>query len=238
MLEFKDLEKCMYPELAIKAVQMGLVGGVQKADGLYLEPRSPITREQSWLIDLRQQNLMSSIHLIPDLVKKYMPSVVRVWSSSGVSSGSYIGPNLILTNAHAVASDKEVSIDTQTQTQIKGKVIKVGNPDVHGRDLALIEISLTGPPLSFAPHIVQGEACLVLGNPAGEWQAVSAGIVMRYGAEYLQTDAQVNPGNSGGAVISMSGKLMAVPTWKYIGQGFDNHNYCITVEFVQKFIDN
>jgi S1-C subfamily serine protease len=226
----------MYPDLAIEAVRIGLVAGVQKDDGVYLEPTTPITREQSWLIDLRQQKLMSQIHMVPDLVKRYMPSVVRVWSSKGVGSGSYITPNIILTNAHVVGADKEVTVDTSFKKSIRGKVIKVGDQNTHGQDLALIEVDLSGQPIIIADTVVQGEPCLVLGNPAGEWQAVSAGIVMRFGAEYIQTDALVNPGNSGGAVINFSGKLIAVPTWKFVAQGFDNHNYCISYEMIKKFI--
>lgn len=234
--KFKDLDKCMYPDLALEAVRLGLVAGTKKEDGIYLDPSVPITREQSWLIDLRQQKLMGQVHNIPKLVERYMPSIARVWTPTGVGSGSYIARNLILTNAHVVKTAEEVTVDTMFKKGIKARVVKVGDEHEHGKDLAIIRIDFVCPHLKLASEIVQGEPCLVMGNPAGEWQAVSAGIVMRYGGEYLQTDGLVNPGNSGGAVINFRGQLLAVPTWKFVADGFDNHNYCISVDCVKDFI--
>ncbi|MTI82572.1 MAG: hypothetical protein FH756_01475 [Firmicutes bacterium] len=232
--KFKDLDKCMYPELALEAIKEGLVGGFP--DGT-LRPDASLTREQGWLIDLRQQRVFGQAHNIPKMVDQFMPSIVRIWSNGTVGSGSFIAPNYILTNSHVANGQKEVTIDTDTRDQVKGKVVKdAGGHAGDGLDLALIETEFTGPPLALAEKIVHGEFCLALGMPAGEWQSVSAGIVTRYGGDFLQVDALVNPGNSGGAIINSAGQLIGVPTWKFVAQGFDNHNYDIVVDRVKEFI--
>jgi S1-C subfamily serine protease len=233
-MEFTDLDKCMYPELAKEAVRLGLVGGYP--DGT-LRPQEPITREQSWLIDLRQMKFLQAAPDVPAMVQKYMPSIVRIWSRNDkgqtiVGSGSFITPDKILTNAHVVGVYTEVEVDTQTGT-IKGTVIK---KDI-GLDLALVQVKGKYTPLILANKAVHGELCLVLGNPGGEWQSVTMGLVAHPDrGQYIETDARINPGNSGGAVINMQGQLIGVPSHKITLDGFDNQNYCIRVEVVRQWL--
>src|SRR3990170_2555674 len=134
-----------------------------------------------------------------------------------VSSDGYV-----VTNAHVVGDgNEEVSVTLADGKRVKGKVI--------GRDrrvdLALIKIEnvsgLALLPLGDSEQIRVGELVLALGHPFGLEQTVSFGIVMRKGAplrtaspgfEFIQTDATVNPGNSGGPLINMAGQVIGVNT--------------------------
>lgn len=232
-LSFKDLKDCWYPNLALKAVELGLISGYQ--DGT-LRPRQPVSREEMWLVDLRQHVMIDHSWKIPEMVKKFMPSVVRIWSGSGVGSGSFIAPDIILTNAHVVKDNKTVTVDMAGQEGVKGTVIKHGGSGPGGLDLALVRVERKGNPLKLASDIVHGEFCLVMGNPMGEWQSVSAGIVTRFGGDFIQVDATINPGNSGGVVINAKGEIIGVPTFKIVGTGIDNHNYSIREGVVRQFV--
>jgi len=243
MSVFKDLDQCWYPDLMLEAVRMGLVAGVKKPDGVYLEPKRPVTREESILIDLRQHKILDHLMDIPGMVQKYMPSVVRIWAQGEkyqtVGSGSFVSPSIILTNAHVVGNNSTVSVDTHDNhpdnNKLKGKVVKVDK----NIDLALVELNgLKYTPLKLADSAVHGEFCLVLGNPGGEFQSVTFGIVAHNDrGDYIETDARINPGNSGGAVINERGELIGVPSHKIVpSPAFDNQNYAIRIKRVKEFI--
>lgn len=243
-VEIKDLDKCWYPEIAKQVVEMGLVSGEITPEGRFLHPRRAQSREEGWLFNLRILNMINAtVNLdIPELVKKLKPSVVRIWSSKGIGSGAFITPSIILTNAHVVGTDAKVSVDLPTangHTQAQGTVIKaaqLNGPDYYPADLALVRVDTVKPFLQLADSVTQGEFCLVLGNPLGEWFSASAGIVTRYGGDLLQVDALVNPGNSGGVVINSKGQILGVPTKKIVAAAIDNHNYSIMVPTIKEFI--
>ncbi|TYO95129.1 trypsin-like peptidase domain-containing protein [Desulfallas thermosapovorans] len=241
-MSFKDLDKCWYPDLAKKAVELGLVAGIQREDGLYLAPKEPLTREQGWIMDLRQHAMLDNVWKIPDMVKKYLPSVVRIWAKGGqyqtVGSGSFVSPSIILTNAHVVGNNATVSVDTHDNHsdtgKMQGKVIKRDEYI----DLALVQIDRQYTPLKLADGAIHGEFCLVLGNPGGEWQSVTAGIVSHNDrGDYIETDARINPGNSGGAMLNAKGELIGVPSHKIaLDHSWDNQNYAIRISRVKEFI--
>jgi serine protease Do len=92
-------------------------------------------------------------------------------------------------------------------------------------DLALVKVDAPGPlpvlPLGDSDRLAVGELVLALGHPFGLEQTVSLGIVSRKGAplqaaapgfDFIQTDAAVNPGNSGGPLVDMGGQVIGVNT--------------------------
>jgi S1-C subfamily serine protease len=228
---FKDLNQCMYPELAKRAVEIGLIGGF--GDGT-LRPKQPMTREEGWLVDLRQHEILKHVQNNPALVQRLLPSVVRIWSGAGIGSGSFVTPNIILTNAHVVGSDEFVTVDTHSEREIKGMVL-TRNTDL---DLALVHVPGTFTPLKLAGGAIHGEFCMVIGSPGGgEFESVTAGIVSHADRDrWIQVDALINPGNSGGACVNAKGELIGVPSHKIVAEAFDNLSYCIKASVAAAFI--
>ena len=124
----------------------------------------------------------------------------------------------LVTNAHVVDDAEQIQIKLFDGRRYAGRLVGLDNRV----DLALIKINATGLPVAMlgdSNRLRVGEFVLALGHPFGLEQTVSFGIVSRKGAplevaapgfDFIQTDAAVNPGNSGGPLISMSGEVMGV----------------------------
>lgn len=137
-----------------------------------------------------------------------------------MGSGFLVHPDgYLVTNAHVVEGVREVQVRLASGRRLKGTVI--------GRDrrvdLALVKVDapekLPVLPLGDSDRLRVGEFVLALGHPFGLEQTVSFGIVSRKGAplvaaapgfDYIQTDAAVNPGNSGGPLVNMAGQVVGV----------------------------
>jgi serine protease Do len=138
-----------------------------------------------------------------------------------MGAGFVIHPDgYLVTNAHVVEGATEVQVRMATGRRLKGTVI--------GRDsrvdLALVKVEspdrLPILPLGNSDELRVGEFVLALGHPFGLESLVSFGIVSRKGAsvvaaapvDFIQTDAAVNPGNSGGPLVNMAGQVVGVNT--------------------------
>ena len=139
-----------------------------------------------------------------------------------MGSGFVVHPDgYLVTNAHVVGSASTVEVRLATGRRLRGTVV--------GRDrrvdLALVKVDAPGRlpvvPLGDSNALRVGELVLALGHPFGLEQTVSFGIVSRKGAplvaaapgfDYVQTDAAVNPGNSGGPLVNMAGQVVGVNT--------------------------
>src|SRR5262245_31285662 len=139
-----------------------------------------------------------------------------------LGSGFVIHPSgYVVTNAHVVERSSTVQVRLASGRRLSGTVI--------GRDrrvdLALVKVESTEAlpvlPLGDSERLAVGELVLALGHPFGLEQTVSLGIVSRKGAplqaaapgfDFIQTDAAVNPGNSGGPLVDMSGHVVGVNT--------------------------
>jgi serine protease Do len=124
----------------------------------------------------------------------------------------------LVTNAHVVEEADRVDVKLSTGKRHQARI--VGRDD--RTDLALLKIDLAGlpvAPLGDSNRLRVGEFVLALGHPFGLEQTVSFGIVSRKGAplqgaapgfDFVQTDAAVNPGNSGGPLVNMAGEVVGV----------------------------
>jgi len=127
---------------------------------------------------------------------------------------------LILTNNHVVENAEKIVVRLSDEREFEAKVI--------GRDpktdIAVIKINTKGDlpvaPLGDSRRLEVGEWVLAIGNPFGLEHTVTAGIVSakgrRIGAgpydNFIQTDASVNPGNSGGPLINIRGEVVGINT--------------------------
>lgn len=166
-------------------------------------------------------------------------------SGSGViiSSDGYI-----VTNNHVVQDADEVSVILNDKRELKAKVIST-DP---ATDIAVIQVKSTNLPfLTFGDSdgIRVGEWVLAVGNPFNLESTVTAGIVSAKGRQniidrdkdvnplesFIQTDAAVNPGNSGGALVNLKGELIGINTAIYSRTGqFAGYSFAVPVSIVKK----
>ncbi len=126
---------------------------------------------------------------------------------------------LIVTNAHVVAQAEQIQVRLADGRRFEGKLVGKDSR----MDLAILQIEGTRGlpvlPLGDSERVRVGEFVIALGHPFGLEQTVSFGIVSRKGAplrvaspgfDFIQTDAAVNPGNSGGPLVNMAGEVIGV----------------------------
>ena len=158
-----------------------------------------------------------------------------------ISSDGYI-----VTNNHVVEDAEKVTITLNDKREYEGEIIGTDPAS----DLALIKINESRLPyLKFAnsDSIRIGEWVLAIGNPMGLNSTVTAGIISAKARQlstgrntvsdevYLQTDAAVNSGNSGGALVNASGQLVGINTAIASGNGYyTGYSFAIPSNIVQK----
>jgi putative serine protease PepD len=159
------------------------------------------------------------------VASRVSPSIVTVTVDSGqesaLGSGVVIGANgLILTNNHVISSDGTVSVRLSTGRTVPATVVATDT----AHDLALVQATgLTGlTPVTFGTDasVAVGDTVLAFGAPLGLTGTVTSGIVSALnrsvdtGTEKLtglvQTDASINEGNSGGALVDTSGNVIGI----------------------------
>jgi serine protease Do len=144
----------------------------------------------------------------------------------GLGSGFIISSDgYIITNAHVVAKADEVTVTMTDKREFKAKVI--GSDE--RTDVAVLKVEATGLPkvnIGDSDKLKVGEWVLAIGSPFGFDNTVTAGIVSAKAREsrealtpFIQTDAAVNPGNSGGPLFNLKGEVVGVNSQIYSGNG-------------------
>lgn len=190
------------------------------------------------------------------------PSVVYIRSLQKASKNIILGDQIngatgsgviisedgyIVTNNHVVKDAEEIEVMLNDNREFKAKLVGT-DPNT---DLALIRIEEHGLPyLNFgdSDSLAVGEWVLAIGNPFRLQSTVTAGIVSAKGRNinileqqgiesFIQTDAAVNPGNSGGALVNTSGELIGINTaiMTYTGR-YEGFSFAIPSNLAQKVI--
>lgn len=172
---------------------------------------------------------------------------MREGSGSGViiSTDGYI-----VTNNHVVDKSKEIEVTLNDKRTFKAKVIGA-DPNT---DLALIKIEAENLPVILfgnSDSLKVGEWVLAVGNPFNLTSTVTAGIVSAKARDiniieskmkiesFIQTDAAVNPGNSGGALVNTRGELVGINTAIASQTGsYAGYAFAIPVSIVQKVVSD
>jgi len=169
---------------------------------------------------------------VVDVVDRVGPAVVRVETPpdrekrqrGGTGSGVVISPDgLVLTNSHVVQGASTVRLALADTRTVKARVL---GDDPH-TDLALLriidDVSLPAARLGNSKGLRRGQLVVAIGNPLGFESTVTAGVVSALGRslrsstgrlidDVIQTDAALNPGNSGGPLVSSRGEVIGINT--------------------------
>jgi serine protease Do len=156
-----------------------------------------------------------------DVVARVSPSVVTVRTGDGVGSGVVYQPDVVLTNHHVVAGATEVTIDYADGTSSDGTVL--ASDEV--TDLAVIRTARGGLPVpEYRTELPRpGDPVLAIGSPLGFEGTVTSGIVSALNrqipgsatqssalVDLIQVDAAISPGNSGGALLDATGRVIGI----------------------------
>ena len=156
------------------------------------------------------------------------PSVVelKVTTAQGgqIGSGVIIDSNGdIVTNNHVVSGEQSIQVLLSNGSTEQGQLIGTNAAD----DLAVVRIApfahMTVAQLGDSSKLVVGQEVLAVGNPLGITETATQGIVSALNrsvtesagttlSQAIQTDAALNPGNSGGALVNLQGQLIGIPT--------------------------
>jgi Do/DeqQ family serine protease len=138
----------------------------------------------------------------------------------GLGSGVIVSADgTVLTNFHVVDGAEKITVEMNDNQEFVAKVVGTDQPS----DLAVLKIEAGNLPflnLGNSDNVRVGDVVLAIGNPLGIGQTVTAGIISAKGRrtglsdgsyeDFLQTDAPINRGNSGGALVNLMGELIGI----------------------------
>jgi S1-C subfamily serine protease len=196
----------------------------------------------SFLLDDSETRVGHSASPVPDrrlldayseavstVVDRVGAAVVRIDVSrgkqrGGTGSGVIVSPDgLVLTNSHVVSGQKQIMVRTVEGTEVRARIIG-DDPDT---DLALARLDeaadVIHARLGDSKQLRRGQIAIAIGNPLGFESTVTAGVISALGRslraqngrmidDVVQTDAALNPGNSGGALVSSLGEVIGINT--------------------------
>lgn len=180
----------------------------------------------------------------------HMPEMQQPKSQreTSLGSGVVVSPDgYILTNNHVVEGATDVKVEFSDKHSYPAKIVGTDKYT----DVAVLKIDKTGLttlPLADSTHAQVGDVVLAMGNPFGLGQTVTMGIISAKGRtglgieryeDFIQTDAAINRGNSGGALIDTHGELIGINTAILSGDGGGNEGvgFAIPVNLARNMMD-
>ena len=193
----------------------------------------------------------SPVALLSEMVKQARPAVVRIESSLGIGTGVIFETQGLtgyaITNYHVVEGEAEVNVTVNDTATYRGAILGIDSV----RDLAVVKIccgSFHALPFGDASGLQPGDQAIAMGYALGlsGEATITRGIVsaIRYDSRHqrdvIQTDAAINPGNSGGPMLSPSGEILGINTFRREatsdGRPVDGMGFAVSGTTVQECI--
>ena len=205
------------------------------------------------------EEVMPSVVSITNLSVQQVQSFfggIQEQESKSVGSGIIISQNdselLIITNNHVVEGNETLTVsfvdEESVEAQVKGTdatkdlaVIAVLTKEIKDTTMDQIKVASLGN----SNQLEVGESVNAIGNALGYGQSVTSGIVSATGRELdgideklIQTDAAINPGNSGVALLNANGEVIGINTAKVATDTVEGMGYAIPISSVSDIIEN
>jgi len=172
----------------------------------------------------------------------------KQYSQVGTGSGVVISSDgYIITNNHVIKNATEIEVTLNNKKNYKAKLIGTDATN----DIALLKVdaeSLSYVTFGDSNNIKIGEWVLAVGNPYNLTSTVTAGIISAKGRDldgnkgvdsFIQTDAAVNPGNSGGALVNIRGELVGINTAISSQTGsFIGYSFAVPSNIAKKVVED
>jgi len=176
------------------------------------------------------------------VIENSINSVVTIRTDMAQGTGFIITENgYVVTNAHVLEGGSRVSVITSDQRILTTSLVGYDSD----YDIALLKISGNYNKLNLADSnkVNVGQKVIVIGNPYGLQFSVSEGIVSGINREgingkdiYIQTDAALNPGNSGGPLINTQGGVIGITNFKV--SGAENLGFALESNYIKQVVND
>lgn len=226
---------------------------------------SVVTSDVSDVVDEVMPSIVSITSMSVEEVQNFFGGTYEQ-QSSGAGTGIIIGENdselLIVTNNHVVEGSDTLTVtfndDTSVEANIKGTdasydvaVIAVSLDDISSETRDAISAATLGD----STNLKVGEPAIAIGNALGYGQSVTTGVIsaldrsvtttnsqtgetQESGVNLIQTDAAINEGNSGGALVNVNGEVIGINSAKLIGESVEGIGYAIPISDVSDLIQS
>jgi len=172
------------------------------------------------------------------VARQVTPAVVSiVVPNYGSGSGAVIRKDgMILTNAHVVGTATRVQVGLADGRKVTGTVL--GRDP--GLDIAVVRIpnnDVPVAPIGNSDQLQVGQLAIAIGNPLGLERTVTTGVISAVnragrtlgGETFIQTDAAISPGNSGGPLVDSRGNVIGINSAELLGQGVSGLGFAIPI---------
>ena len=176
-----------------------------------------------------------------EMVDRVMPAVVLIETTGGRGSGFYVRHDTLITNVHVVENDNYVTLRRHDGTTVNARV----ESKAPAFDIAILKVATPSASqvviqMGSARSLKPGQEIIVIGSALGTLQnSVSRGIVSGLrtsgGATLVQTDAAVNPGNSGGPMLDRNGTVIGITTMGY--KNAEGLNFGVAIDHARDLLE-
>jgi len=178
---------------------------------------------------------------IEEMVDRVMPAVVLIETTSGRGSGFFVRHDTLITNVHVVQNDSYVTLRKNDGSTVSAHVeSRAPAFDIAVLKVATPSVSQVVIPMASAQSLRPGQEIVVIGSALGTLQnSVSRGVVSGLrtagGATLVQTDAAVNPGNSGGPMLDRDGEVVGITTMGY--RNAEGLNFGVAIDHARDLLE-
>jgi S1-C subfamily serine protease len=184
----------------------------------------------------------STVSSFEEIVGNASAAVVSIETGTGRGTGFFVSPELIVTNAHVVQNNTNVTVRLSDGRTMPARVLRT-SPVV---DIAIVSPNTPQPDQSTmrmgtVNAARPGQEVIAIGSALGVLQnTVTRGIVSAVrnasGVMLIQTDAAINPGNSGGPLIDRSGRVIGITTLK-IASNSESLGFAVAIDHAQPLLE-